>query len=444
MPQEPNVYTVSRLNREVRLLLEQGLPGVWVEGEISNLARPGSGHWYFSLKDRDAQIRCAMFRQKNSAVKFQPKDGSAVMARGRVSLYEPRGDFQLIVEHLEEAGLGALQREFERLRDKLKAEGLFDDGRKRPLPAVPRRIGVVTSPTGAAIRDILHVLERRFAATPVLIYPTPVQGAAAVPGLLAALDRAAVRAECDMLIVARGGGSLEDLWAFNDERVARAIRAMPMPVVTGIGHEVDFTIADFVADLRAPTPTAAAQLAVPDGRAWLQSLARIEQRLLAGGQRVQRDASTTLSQLGQRMRLASPAVRVAHAAQRLDDLEQRLARAAQATLLARRHDTAELSHRLLAASPAARVQAGVARGAALSVRLEFAMRESLSRGLHRLDLASRTLDAVSPLATLRRGFAVVTREAGGTLVSDAATLAAGDTLVTRLAAGQFRSRVVED
>ncbi len=444
MPQEPNVYTVSRLNREVRLLLEQGLPGVWVEGEISNLARPGSGHWYFSLKDRDAQIRCAMFRQKNSAVKFQPKDGSAVMARGRVSLYEPRGDFQLIVEHLEEAGLGALQREFERLRDKLKAEGLFDDGRKRPLPAVPRRIGVVTSPTGAAIRDILHVLERRFAATPVLIYPTPVQGAAAVPGLLAALDRAAVRAECDVLIVARGGGSLEDLWAFNDERVARAIRAMPMPVVTGIGHEVDFTIADFVADLRAPTPTAAAQLAVPDGRAWLQSLARIEQRLLAGGQRVLRDASTTLSQLGQRMRLASPAVRVAHAAQRLDDLEQRLARAAQATLLARRHDTAELSHRLLAASPAARVQAGVARGAALSVRLEFAMRESLSRGLHRLDLASRTLDAVSPLATLRRGFAVVTREAGGTLVSDAATLAAGDTLVTRLAAGQFRSRVVED
>ena len=444
MPQEPNVYTVSRLNREVRLLLEQGLPGVWVEGEISNLARPGSGHWYFSLKDRDAQIRCAMFRQKNSAVKFQPKDGSAVMARGRVSLYEPRGDFQLIVEHLEEAGPGALQREFERLRDKLKAEGLFDDGRKRPLPAVPRRIGVVTSPTGAAIRDILHVLERRFAATPVLIYPTPVQGAAAVPGLLAALDRAAVRAECDVLIVARGGGSLEDLWAFNDERVARAIRAMPMPVVTGIGHEVDFTIADFVADLRAPTPTAAAQLAVPDGRAWLQSLARIEQRLLAGGQRVLRDASTTLSQLGQRMRLASPAVRVAHAAQRLDDLEQRLARAAQATLLARRHDTAELSHRLLAASPAARVQAGVARGAALSVRLEFAMRESLSRGLHRLDLASRTLDAVSPLATLRRGFAVVTREAGGTLVSDAATLAAGDTLVTRLAAGQFRSRVVED
>jgi exodeoxyribonuclease VII large subunit len=443
MNQERNVYTVSRLNREVRLLLEQGLPGIWVEGEISNLARPSSGHWYFSLKDRDAQIRCAMFRQKNGTVKFQPKDGMAVMARGRVSLYEPRGDFQLIVEHLEEAGLGALQREFERLRDRLKAEGLFDEDRKRPLPAVPQRIGIVTSPTGAAVRDILHVLERRFAPVPVLIYPTPVQGAAAVPGILAALDLAATRMDCDVLIVARGGGSLEDLWAFNDERVARAIRAMPMPVVTGIGHEVDFTIADFVADLRAPTPSAAAQQVVPDGRAWLQSLARIEQRLLAGTGRVLRDCAATLERLDQRMRLASPAVRVAQAAQRMDELEQRLALALRASVLARRHRAAELTHRLLAVSPAARVQAGVAQGAALAARLEFAMRNELARGAHRLGLASRTLDAVSPLATLQRGFAVVTRAADGALVTDATALATGDTLVTRLAIGQFRSRVVE-
>ena len=443
MNQERNVYTVSRLNREVRLLLEQGLPGIWVEGEISNLARPSSGHWYFSLKDRDAQIRCAMFRQRNSAVKFQPKDGMAVIARGRVSLYEPRGDFQLIVEHLEEAGLGALQREFERLRDKLGAEGLFDEDRKRLLPTVPRRIGIVTSPTGAAVRDILHVLGRRFAATPVLIYPTPVQGAAAVPGILAALDLAATRMDCDVLIVARGGGSLEDLWAFNDERVARAIRAMPMPVVTGIGHEVDFTIADFVADLRAPTPSAAAQQVVPDGRAWLQSLARSEQRLLASAGRVLRDCAATLERLDQRMRLASPAVRVAQAAQRMDELEQRLALALRASVLARRHRAAELTHRLLAVSPAARVQAGVAQGAALAARLEFAMRNELARGAHRLGLASRTLDAVSPLATLQRGFAVVTRAADGALVTDATALATGDTLVTRLAIGQFRSRVVE-
>ncbi len=444
MAQERNVYTVSRLNREVRLLLEQGLPGVWVEGEISNLARPSSGHWYFSLKDRDAQVRCAMFRQKNGGVKFQPKDGLSVIARGRVSLYEPRGDFQLIVEHLEEAGLGALQREFERLRDQLRAEGLFDEGRKRPLPAVPRRIGIVTSPTGAAVRDILHVLARRFPPAAVLIYPTPVQGAAAVPGILAALELAARRQDCDVLIVARGGGSLEDLWPFNDERVARAIRALPMPVVTGVGHEVDFTIADFVADLRAPTPSAAAQLAVPDGRAWLQALVSLEQRVFAAGNRLLREAAASLARLGQRMHRASPAVRVAQAAQRMDELEQRLALAVRSSLLAQRHRSAGLAHRLLAASPAARVQAGVARCAALSARLEFAMRGRLARGLHRLDLASRTLDAVSPLATLQRGFAVVTRATDGALVTDAARLAAGDTLVTRLATGQFRSRVVEE
>ena len=257
MAQERNVYTVSRLNREVRLLLEQGLPGVWVEGEISNLARPSSGHWYFSLKDRDAQVRCAMFRQKNGGVKFQPKDGLSVIARGRVSLYEPRGDFQLIVEHLEEAGLGALQREFERLRDQLRAEGLFDEGRKRPLPAVPRRIGIVTSPTGAAVRDILHVLARRFPPAAVLIYPTPVQGAAAVPGILAALELAARRQDCDVLIVARGGGSLEDLWAFNDEALVRAVAASDLPIVSAVGHETDFTLCDFAADARAPNRTRA-------------------------------------------------------------------------------------------------------------------------------------------------------------------------------------------
>ncbi len=444
MAAERTVYTVSRLNREVRLLLEQGLPGVWVEGEISNFARPGSGHWYFSLKDRDAQIRCAMFRQKNSAVRFVPKDGMAVVARGRVSLYEPRGDFQLIVEHLEEAGLGALQREFARLRDQLKAEGLFDEARKRSLPPVPRRIGIVTSPTGAAVRDILHVLARRFAAVPVLIYPTPVQGAAAVPGLLAALELAAQRAECDVLIVARGGGSLEDLWAFNDERVARAIRAMPMPVVTGIGHEVDFTIADFVADLRAPTPSAAAQLAVPDARTWLQALARFESRLQAGAARMLRDANAALDRLGHRMHLASPAVRVAQAAQRLDELDQRLVRAARSSLLAGRHRASELGRRLAASSPVAHVQGAAAVSAALADRLERAMRTELARGAHRLDLASRTLDAVSPLATLRRGFAVVTQATTGALVTDAASVASGDTLVTRVASGQFRSRVLED
>src|SRR6202035_1346073 len=251
-------------NSEVRVLLERGLSIVWVEGELSNLSQPASGHWYFSLKDRNAQIRCAMFRQRNIAVGFAPRAGPHVLARGRFSVYEARGDYQLIVEHLEEAGVGALRREFEKLKVKLAAEGLFALERKRALPRFPRRIGVVTSPSGAAIRDVLHILARRFPPASVLVYPTPVQGAASVPAIVEALQTASARAECDVLIVAGGGGSIEDLWSFNDERVARAICASSIPVVSGIGHEIDFTIADFVADARAPTPSGAAELVAPD------------------------------------------------------------------------------------------------------------------------------------------------------------------------------------
>src|SRR5579859_8203563 len=276
-----NVFSVSRLNREVRLLLEKGLGVVWVEGELSNFSAPSSGHWYFSLKDRDAQLRCAMFRMKNASLGFTPKAGQQVLARGRISLYEPRGDYQLIVEHLEEAGIGALRREFERLKEKLAAEGLFALERKRSLPRFPRRVGVITSASGAALHDVLRVLARRYPPAAVLIYPTPVQGGAASAGLVAAIELASARAECDVLILARGGGSLEDLWSFNDERVARAIRASAIPVVSGVGHEVDFTIADFAADLRAPTPTGAAELVTPDVSTWrrllLEQSARLQQ-----------------------------------------------------------------------------------------------------------------------------------------------------------------------
>jgi exodeoxyribonuclease VII large subunit len=394
--QERLVYSVSRLNREVRQLLEQGLPGVWVEGEISNLARPASGHLYFSLKDRDAQVRCTLFRARAAQVRFALRDGVAVVARGRVSLYEARGDYQLNVESLEEAGVGALQREFERLKTKLEREGLFDAALKRPLPAVPRTIGVVTSATGAAVRDILHVLARRFAPVQVVVYPTAVQGAAAVPELLAALAAAKRRAECDVLIVARGGGSIEDLWAFNDESVARAIRAMPMPVITGVGHEIDFTIADFVADVRAPTPSAAAQVAVPDAAEWRAQLVRSEQRLGALAQRVLRAAAERLALLTRRLQLASPASRVLQGFQRLDELEHRLA---------------------------------------------LAVRARLALCTHRIDVAARTLNAVSPLATFDRGFAMVTAARTGALVTTAASLAPGDRVAVRLARGRFDAEV---
>ena len=263
LPARPDrdIYSVSRLNREVRVLLERGFGSLWLEAEISNFARPSSGHWYFSLKDAAAQVRCAMFRQRNMLCAFTARDGQKVLVRARIGLYEPRGEYQLIVDHMEDAGLGALKRQFEELSAKLKQEGLFAAERKRPLPSLPRRIGIITSPTGAAVRDILHVLARRFPATAVLIYPVSVQGAQAAAEIVAALEMTGRRAECDVLILARGGGSLEDLWAFNDERVARAIATCPIPVISAVGHEMDITVCDAVADLRAATPSAAAAAA---------------------------------------------------------------------------------------------------------------------------------------------------------------------------------------
>ncbi|MFW5824439.1 MAG: exodeoxyribonuclease VII large subunit, partial [Marinobacter sp.] len=260
----PRALTVSELARQVRHLLESSFMQVWVEGELSSLSRPSSGHWYFSLKDQRAQVRCAMFRGFNQRVRPLPKEGDQVRIRGRVSLYESRGDFQIIVEHMEPAGLGALQQAFDALKARLQAEGLFAPERKKPLPAMPRHIGVVTSPTGAAIHDILIVLGRRCPGIPVTLYPTPVQGQTATASIVAAIQRAVRHGQADVLIIGRGGGSLEDLWCFNEEAVARAIAACPIPTVSAVGHEVDVTIADFVADLRAPTPSAAAEKISPD------------------------------------------------------------------------------------------------------------------------------------------------------------------------------------
>ena len=397
-PPTRTVYSVSRLNREVRTLLESGLGTLWVEGEISNLARPASGHWYFSLKDRDAQIRCAMFRQRNVLSRFAPKEGQLVVAFGRVSLYEPRGDYQLLVELMEDAGLGALQRAFDELKARLAAEGLFAPERKRALPSAPRRIGVITSPTGAAIRDIVQVLRRRCPAAEILIYPSAVQGAAAAAALIAAVELAGARGEVDVLILARGGGSIEDLWAFNDERLARAILASPIPIVTGIGHEIDFTIADFVADLRAPTPSAAAQLVAPDAAVWRRRLEQLLARFAAAARRALRSEASRLEALTRRLRLSHPGARLQQHSQRLDELEARL--------------------RL---SVHARIAAGTAR----------------------LESAARALQAVSPLATLERGFAVVTRTSDGALITDATQLAAGEAFDARLAHGSLRATVIE-
>jgi exodeoxyribonuclease VII large subunit len=391
------VYSVSRLNREVRELLESGIGQLWVQGELSNFSRPASGHWYFSLKDRDAQVRCAMFRLRNARTGFVPRDGQQVLVRARVSLYEPRGDYQLLVEELEDAGLGALQRAFEELKRRLAAEGLFAPERKRPLPTAPRCIGVITSPSGAAIRDILHILARRFPAARVLIYGVPVQGAAAAPAIVAALDLASARGECDVLIVARGGGSLEDLWAFNDERVARAIHRARLPIITGIGHEIDFTIADFVADLRAPTPSGAAELVVPDGGAWRTRLAQLHERFLAAMRRTLAGERAALSALERRLTASHPGARLRVMAQRLDELEG---------------------------------------------RLQFVLQARLRREETRLQSLARALQAVSPLATLERGFAVVTRSHDGELITAAAQVAVDERIDVRLATGRLQASVV--
>jgi exodeoxyribonuclease VII large subunit len=436
------VYTISQLNAEVRLLLERGLSVVWVEGELSNLSQPGSGHWYFSLKDRNAQVRCAMFRQRNITAGFAPRAGQLVLARGRVSVYEARGDYQLIVEHLEEAGVGALRREFEKLKVKLAAEGLFALAHKRALPAFPQRIGVITSPTGAALRDILHVLARRFAPARVLVYPTPVQGAAAAPGIVAALELASSRAECDVLILARGGGSLEDLWAFNDERVARAIRACALPVVTGIGHEIDFTIADFAADARAPTPSAAAESVVPDRQTWVSALGRSAHRLEMAMRRELRGAASRLHTALQRLSLAHPGVRLAQQQQRLDELEQRIVHALRSELHRKRSHLGDVFARLVRHSPDRLVRDLRVRHELFAERLRHALLACVARAAHRLNLAQRTLDTVSPLATLARGFAIITRPADGALIGDASRVNIGDEIEARLDRGRLRARVL--
>ncbi len=437
------IYSVSRLNREVRALLDRGFGLLWIEGEVSNLSRPGSGHWYFSLKDRDAQVRCAMFRMRNQLIGFAPADGMQVLARVRATLYEPRGDYQLVVEHLEEAGDGLLRRAFEELKKRLAAEGLFDPAHKKALPKLPHRIGVITSPSGAAIHDILTVLRRRFPAIPVLIYPVPVQGTAAAPAIARMLRRAGESRDCDVLILARGGGSLEDLWPFNEEAVARAIYDCPLPVVCGVGHEVDVTIADFVADQRAATPSAAAELVSPDGGEWLQAFATREKRLLQRLLHIQYAKRQQLDWLIKRLEQCHPGRRLRDQGQRLDELELRLRLAWRSQ---RRHTDnrlAALAARLHRHDPRQCLQKLSLQRAHLAQRLERVMRGRLQLHRQHLTALARTLDTVSPLATLQRGYAIVRHRPDGAIVRDATRIEIGDQIEARVARGRLICTVDE-
>lgn len=436
------VYAVSELADILRGLIEDSLPSVWVSGEISNFSRPASGHWYFTLKDDRAQLRCAMFKNVNYYVRPQPKDGDAVLVRAKVGIYPARGELQLIVEHLEAAGTGALLRAFEQLKAKLAAEGLFDAALKRPLPKLPRRIGIITSGTGAALQDILNALRRRWPLAEVALYPVPVQGKEAPPAIIRALRELPVRAPVDVILLARGGGSLEDLWAFNDEGVARAIRACPVPVVSGVGHEIDFTIADFAADVRAATPTAAAELATPDiGERYAQvdtlDIALItltRRRLLALRER--------LMQLSARVQTLHPGRRLHERAQRLDELDERLRHAMRGRLAAKRDALLRAGRRFDTAAPLPKLLARRERVAMLASRLRLQGRNLLTDRSSRLRQAEALLNSLNPSAVLERGYALAL-SADGRVLRDAAAVAAGERVTIRLGRGGFDADVVE-
>ncbi|TPW25411.1 exodeoxyribonuclease VII large subunit [Marinobacter nauticus] len=436
----PRALTVSELNHQARHLLESSFMQVWVEGELSGFSRPSSGHWYFSLKDQKCQIRCAMFRGANQRIRTLPREGDQIRIRGKVTLYENRGDFQIIVEHLEPAGLGALQQAFEALKARLQGEGLFDPARKKPIPATPRHIGVVTSPTGAAIHDILTVLKRRCPAIPVTLYPTAVQGQPATADIVQAIDRAQQHGLADVLIIGRGGGSLEDLWCFNEEAVARAIAACPIPTVSAVGHEVDVTIADFVADLRAPTPSAAAEKISPDQQDWLRRLTEQQGRLGQSARRLLQRLDNQLGHLSARLR--DPRRELLEKAQRMDELELRLNKAIRDRLDQQKQKTDYLLQRMSAQSPRRTLKTVREQTQRLEERLTLATRHQLRQKDERLQHIAQTLHVVSPLATLGRGYAIV-KDDNDRIVRKAGDLETGSQITARLGHGSVSARVTE-
>jgi exodeoxyribonuclease VII large subunit len=436
------IYTVSELTQRLRGVLEQEFPAFWVEGEVSNLRAPGSGHVYFTLKDDQAQLRAVLFRSRLRHVRFEPRDGLHVLAFGSLDVYPQRGEYQLVVELMEPKGLGALQVAFEQLKARLQAEGLFDQGRKRPLPRFPRKIGIVTSPTGAAIRDMLRVIGRRFADLHIVVRPARVQGEGAAQEVadgIADLDRLG---DVDVIIVGRGGGSLEDLWAFNEEVVARAIAAAKAPVISAVGHEVDFTIADFVADLRAPTPSAAAELVVREKEAVVDAVREFRDRLERAFRRRLERPRERLALIAARRVLTDPTRPIRDAHRRVDELRLRLRRGLAASHGHGVHRVVLAGQRLHAASPAVRISGSRGVVGQIRGRLDAGIRRSLDRGQQRARVAAGKLDGLSPLAVLARGYSV-TRTRAGAIVRSARQVAPGDAVGVRLHEGTLECTVVQ-
>ena len=435
---ERQVLSVSQLNRQARMTIEQRFNQIWVSGELSSFARPGSGHWYFTLKDNDAQVRCAMFANANRRARMQPANGQQVLLRGRVSLYEGRGEFQIIVEHMEPAGEGALRAAFDALKRQLNAEGLFEQQRKRPLPDMPRHVAVVTSPTGAALKDALSVWRRRFPALAVTVVPTSVQGNEAEQEILSALGRAAAL-QPDLILLTRGGGSMEDLWVFNAESIARAIADIEIPVVSAIGHEIDVSISDFVADLRAPTPSAAAELIAPDGQeleqAFLSQLHRLRMVLVA------RLREKRLSVQNVTLGLINPARYCEQASQRLDELNTRLSRAATASVAQRHMQMRGTANRLDLQRPDRLMRGLGDKVGAAHRRLQQVMLRTLGQREQRMVASARMLESLSPLPTLARGYTVL-RDPTGSVISQAATLTVGQKISGQMQDGRFTAEIL--
>ncbi len=438
--QTSSIFTVSRLNQTVRLLLEQEMGQVWISGEISNFTQPASGHWYFTLKDDTAQVRCAMFRNSNRRVTFRPQHGQQVLVRANITLYEPRGDYQIIVESMQPAGEGLLQQKYELLKAKLQAEGLFDQQYKQPLPSPAHCVGVITSKTGAALHDILHILKRRDPSLPVIIYPTAVQGDDAPGQIVRAIERANARNECDVLIVGRGGGSLEDLWSFNDERVARAIFASRIPVVSAVGHETDVTIADFVADLRAPTPSAAAEIVSRNQQELLRQIQSAQQRLGMAMDYYLANRNRRFTQLFHRLQQQHPQLRLARQQTMLERLRQRMNFALDNQLKRAASRQQRVLQRLNQQNPQPRIYRAQTRIQQLEYRLAENVRARLSATRERFGNAVTHLEAVSPLSTLARGYSVTTAT-GGKVLKQTRQVKAGDVLTTRLSDGWVESEV---
>lgn len=435
-----NIFTVSRLNAEVRLLLENEMGIVWLVGEISNFSAPVSGHWYLTLKDSRAQVKCAMFRGNNRHVTFKPQNGNQVLVKARLSLYEPRGDYQLIIESMQPEGDGRLQQQFEELKVKLASEGLFAQSNKRPLPEHPKRVGVITSKTGAALFDILDVLKRRDPSLPVVIYPTMVQGEEAAIQIAQAIGCANSRNECDVLIVGRGGGSLEDLWCFNNEILARTIAASQIPIISAVGHEIDVTIADFVADMRAPTPSAAAELVSRDNSHKDQALIGRQHKLVAAMRHYINEQKRCTTSLVHRLERQHPSYQLQRQSQQLDELEVKLHRAMQHYISVRQQKVERLQHRVALNSPFKRLSEQKGTLQRLEQKLLDAMDRKLLNTRHQLALAAEKLDTVSPLATLKRGYSITQTEQGNVVVR-ATDVKTGDILVTRLSDGEVCSTV---